>query len=166
MTTYKYVHGAQEVQAELLAYPAKVEQRVVRNSLAAGARVVRDTAKQEVPKRSGRLAKTIRVKTRARDGQVTAGVRVGDLKQGVFYAHMVLGGTQPHAIPIRRAKALAVGQGVSGSQVVPRRSVQHPGAKADDFMGRAKASIPRALEVIVQRAKALIDKLNQEVMAR
>lgn len=161
MSNYRYVKGAQEVQAELLAYPAKVEQRVVRNAMAAGARVVRDTAKAEVPRRSGKLAGTIRVKTKARKGQVTAGVRVGDVKKGVFYTHFVLGGTKAHSIVAKRGKGLAVGAG--GGAVVPRRSVQHPGAKANNFMERAKAAIPRALDTVIDRAKALLDKLNREV---
>lgn len=159
MSQYRYVNGAQEVQAQLLAYPAKVEQRVVRNALAAGARVVRDAAKAEAPVRSGKLRGSIRVSTKARKGQVTAGVRVGNLKTGVFYAHMVLGGTKPHSIVPRRGKGLRVGN-------VPRRRAEHPGAKPNDFMGRAKSSIGRALEVIVDRARALIDKLNKEVMGK
>lgn len=159
MSQYRYVNGAQEVQAQLLAYPAKVEQRVVRNALAAGARVVRDAAKAESPVRSGKLRGSIRVSTKARKGQVTAGVRVGNLKTGVFYAHMVLGGTKPHSIVPRRGKGLRVGN-------VPRRRAEHPGAKPNDFMGRAKSSIGRALEVIVDRARALIDKLNKEVMGK
>lgn len=156
MSNYRYVKGAQEVQAELLAYPAKVEQRVVRNALAAGARVVRDAARAEVPVRSGKLRRSIRVSTKARKGQVTAGVRVGNLKTGVFYAHMVLGGTQSHNIVPRRGKGLKYADNI-------RRSIIHPGAKPDDFMGRAKGSIGRALDVIVERARELIDKLNQEV---
>lgn len=159
MSQYRYVNGAQEVQTELLAYPAKVEQRVVRTALAAGARVVRDAAKAEAPVRSGKLRGSIRVSTRARKGQVTAGVRVGNLKTGVFYSHMVLGGTKPHSIVPRRGKGLRVGN-------VPRRRAEHPGAKPNDFMGRAKSSIGRALEVIVDRARALIDKLNKEVMGK
>lgn len=159
MSQYRYVNGAQEVQAELLAYPAKVEQRVVRTSLAAGARVVRDAAKAEVPVRSGKLRGTIRVSTRARKGQVTAGVRAGDAKRGVFYAHMVAGGTKSHNIVPRRGKGLKYGENF-------RRSIIHPGAKPNDFMGRAKSSIGRALEVIVDRARALIDKLNKEVMGK
>ncbi|HBH37617.1 MAG TPA: hypothetical protein DDX06_04450 [Curvibacter sp.] len=158
MSNYRYVNGAQEVQAQLLAYPAKVEQRVVRNALAAGARVVRDAAKAEAPVRSGKLRGSIRVSTKARKGQVTAGVRVGNLKTGVFYAHMVLGGTKPHSIVPRRGKGLKVGN-------VPRRRAEHPGARPDDFMGRAKSSIGRALDTIVERARALIDKLNQEITA-
>lgn len=156
MSNYRYVNGAQEVQAELLAYPPKVEQRVVRAALAAGARVVRDSAKAETPVRSGKLRGSIRVSTKARKGQVTAGVRVGNLKTGVFYAHMVLGGTQPHSIVPRRGKGLKVGN-------VPRRRADHPGAKPNDFMGRAKGSIGRALDVIVERARTLIDKLNVEI---
>lgn len=159
MSNYRYVSGAQEVQAELLAYPAKVEQRVVRTSMAAGARVVRDAAKAEVPVRGGKLRSSIRVSTKARHGKVTAGVRVGDIKSkdGAFYAHMVLGGTKPHSlVPRKGGKGLRIGN-------VVRRAVQHPGAKANDFMGRAKTAIPRALDVIVERARALIDKLNKEV---
>ena len=159
MTTYTYVKGAQEVQAELLAYPAKVEAKVVRQSLAAGARVVRDAAKADVPRRSGLLAQSIRVKTKVKNGRAVAGVRVGNRKTGVFYAHMVLGGTKAHTIRAKKSKGLSLFGGLL------RRKVQHPGAKANNFMERSKTAIPRALDVIIDRAKGLIDKLNREVEA-
>jgi len=157
MSEYRYVKGAQEVQAELLAYPAKVEAKVVRNALAAGARVVRDDARTHVPRRRGLLAQSIRVKTRVRNGQASAGVRVGNRKTGVFYAHMVLGGTKAHKIVARKAKGLKLlGGGL-------RTAIMHPGAKANNFMDRARASIPRALDTIISRARVLVDKLNREV---
>lgn len=161
MSSYTYVKGAQEVQAQLLAYPAKVEAKVVRASLAAGARVIRDIARAEVPRRKGLLAGSIRVKSRVKNGQATAGVRVGNLKTGVFYAHMVLGGTRAHRITVRKAKSLRLG-GLTAN-VVTRKSVQHPGAKANNFMDRSKAAIPRALDTIIARAEALAEKLNREV---
>jgi len=127
MSQYQYVKGAQEVQAELLAYPAKVEAKVVRAALAAGARVVRDTAKGEVPTRSGKLAKSIRVKSSTKNGRATAGVRVGNLKQGVFYAHMVLGGTKPHKISVKKAHALRLGP--LGANITTARACNTPAPK-------------------------------------
>lgn len=160
MSTHRYVKGAQEVQAELLAYPAKVEQKVTRNSMAAGARLVRDAARAEVPVRSGKLRGTIRVATRAKkDGVTTAGIRVGDRKKGIFWRHFVLGGTKPHVIVAKRGKGLKV-----GNLQVSR--VQHPGAKPNNFIERAKGAIPRALDAIVEHARVLIDKLNKEVMGK
>lgn len=156
MPTYRHVKGADEVIAALQAYPAKVEARVVRNALAAGARVVRNAARAEVPVRTGRLAKSIRTTSRVRNGKAIAGVRVGDKDKGVFYTHFVLGGTKPHSLVAKKGKGLRIGNTV-------RKSVDHPGARANDFMGRAKASIPRAIDTIIERARVLTDKLNKEV---
>ncbi len=163
MTTYRNVSGSKEVEAELLAYPAKVEVRVVRRSLPVGGRIVRDAMRVEAPAKSGRLRKTIRVKTTLKKGRVTSRVTVGDRKVGVFYAHMVLGGTKAHVIRVRDGtKSLRIG-GVTANFVM-RKSVQHPGAKANNFTDRAKASIPRATDAIFSEARRLTDKLNAELM--
>lgn len=156
MASYQHVKGADEVIAELKAYPAKIQARVVRNALAAGARVVRDAARGEVPVKSGALARSIRVSSRTRKGVSTASVKVGNKAKGVFYGHMVIGGTQAHNILPRKGKGLKFGN-------TYRSSVLHPGARANPFMDRSRASVPRALDVIVERAKELTDKLNAEI---
>lgn len=150
------IQGGAEVQAELLAYPAKVEAKVVRASLRAGAVVLREAIKADAPKRTGALAGTVKVKTKKKGGTLLAGVRVGDKKKGVFYAHMVLGGTKAHSINVKQAKGLNLG-GTS------RKSVQHPGARANPFVDRARSAIPRALDAIIDKAKTLVGKLNKEV---
>jgi hypothetical protein len=50
----------------------------------------------------------------------------------VFYAHMVMGGTKPHIIKARAHGALGFGG-------IVRQVVQHPGAKAQDFLAQANA---------------------------
>lgn len=157
MSQFAHVNGASEVQAELLAYPAKVEARVVRASLRVGAVVMRQAVKAEAPVRSGALASTIKVKTKKKGRTLIAGVRVGDRKKGVFYGHMVMGGTRPHTITVKQAKGLNLGGGAA------RKSVQHPGARANNFVERSRAAIPRALDAIITKARSLVDKLNREV---
>lgn len=163
MSQFKYVKGAQEVQAALLAYPAKVEARVVRQALAAGARVVRDAERAAAPVRSGALRQTIRVSLKKRGKDVVASVKVGNLKKKVFYAHMVLGGTKAHTISVKQSKGLAIG-GV-GANLVTRKKVMHPGAKANDFVAKGRAAVPAAVDAIIPRARQLIDKLNREIGA-
>lgn len=158
MTTYRNLKGADEVVASLRGYPEKFRMRVVRTALSAGSRIIRDAGRAEAPVKSGQLRNTIRStsRSRSRTGKVTASVRVGKKNKGVFYGHMVIGGTQPHNILPKKGKGLKFG-------TTFRRSVIHPGAKANPFMDRAAAQIPRALDAIVDRVKDLTDKLNEEV---
>jgi HK97 gp10 family phage protein len=158
MTTEFAVKGAAEVQRALLDYPAKVEARVVRTALAAGARVVRDAEKAAAPVLSGALRKNIRVTSKLRGRDITVSVKAGNNKKaGVFYAHFVLGGTKPH-VTVKNGKGLSFGG-------LLRKSVQHPGAKANDFAAAGRAAIPAALAAIVARGNELLDKLNQDVEA-
>jgi HK97 gp10 family phage protein len=162
MTDYVSVKGAQEVIDALRGYPAKVEAKVIRTALAAGARVVRDAERAAVPVKTGALRDNIRVSSKSRGGKIVVGAKAGNNKKnGVFYAHFVLGGTKPHTIRVRNAKGLRIG----GIGFVSRRSVQHPGARPNDFAAAGRAAIPAAMDAIIARAKVLIDKLNADVQA-
>jgi hypothetical protein len=124
---YQYVHGLEHELKKLAEFPVKVEQRIVRASLRAGAKKVLQVIVPRVPRVSGDLAATVRVSTRKRGRTISAAVKVGDRKKGVFYAGHVMRGTKPHLISARNQPALTFGG-------VIRRSVQHPGAKAQNFM--------------------------------
>lgn len=75
------------------------------------------------------------------------GVVIGPMGRNAFYRRFVAGGTKPHVIlPKRVGGRLAFGGGFA-------RIVHHPGAKANDFIGRASGRAIdagyRASEVVV-----------------
>lgn len=163
MSELIYVKGAAEIEAVLKTLSAKIEANVVRAALRAGAVVLQKQAKAEAPVgepsgiarnlglKSGALQSTVRVSTFKRGANVMASVKAGDRKKGVFYAHMVEGGTIPHTI---RGKKLLFFNSMF------RKEIKHPGAKAMPFMHDALKLIPQALDAIIARARERLEKLN------
>jgi len=90
------IKGGKELQDLLNTLPVKIERNIMRSALRAGAGVIRDAARKNVNSDTGTLAKSIRVSTRSRRGEVTATV-----KADAFYAHMVEFGTLAHWISVR-----------------------------------------------------------------
>lgn len=87
-------------------------------------------------RRPGDLLRSIRFSSRGyRDGSLYAEVKAGGRR--AFYAHMVEGGTKPHEIRPRDAKALVV----AGRPVA---KIKHPGTRAARFMDRAAQQAGRA----------------------
>ncbi len=118
--------GFAELERFLDELPEKLQAKVARVAMAAGARVIRDEARLVVPKKSGALKRSIRSSSgRARDGQITATIKAGN--KDAFYAHMVEFGTQPHDIRPKKAKALKIGGGYA-------LLMHHPGARPKPFM--------------------------------
>lgn len=124
-TTLTNFKGGKELQDMLNTLPAKLERNVMRSALRQGANVIRDAARDNINDRSGALSKSVRVRTRARRGEVTATVTAGS--KDAYYAHMVEFGTSPHDIPAADGSALDV----AGN---PRANVEHPGAAPHPFM--------------------------------
>jgi len=163
MASYEHVQGVDEVVKCLLEFPVKFEQNIVRGGLRAMAVVVQTFARPLVPVGSGvqhpgasaSLVDTLRVSTRRVGREVIASVKIGDLRKGVFYSRMVLGGTRPHLIRARNQGALRL----AGGLIV--KSVQHPGARANPFLDMAfNASRDRAVQAgfdyVTERTKKLI----------
>lgn len=150
----QYVEGAAEIQRALDALPAKLEANVVRAALRAGAGVIRQQAQANVPVKSGRLKGTLRVSSYRRGSELTVSVKAGNVKKGVFYAHLVEGGTKSHFIKARKGKALAIGVG----HFV--RGVLHPGAKGSGFMARSLSAVDRALAAVTAKARERLAKLQ------
>lgn len=116
MAEFTHVKGLSELHKFLQTLPAKIEQNVMRGALTAGAVPIRDEAKSLAPVaepsrkgkrlyglRRGSLRDSIRTSSsRAKNGRVTAGVKVGgkSKKTGdVFFAHIVeYTGAVPHMI--------------------------------------------------------------------
>ncbi len=150
----EYLYGVETEIQKLKDFPAKVEANVLRGAVRAAAVVVKTAADPLVPRRTGALASTLRVTTSVRKGVALAAVKVGNPKKGVFYAGMVLGGTKPHEIAARTG-------GVLSFLGIARRSVRHPGAKAQPFLDQANAqagqkAIDAAFEYADDRTKRLL----------
>jgi hypothetical protein len=84
------------------------------------------------PFRTGYLREHISARTEASAGQVMV-----VLYTTVPYTRFIIGGTRPHVIEPRNAKALRwIAHSGHGGPVFAKR-VQHPGTKPDDFPARA-----------------------------
>ncbi|MRV72568.1 hypothetical protein GJ700_12705 [Duganella sp. FT92W] len=119
------ITGGRELDAFLQSLPAKVEKNIMRAALRAGANVLKDEAKANVPVQLGALRKSVRVTTGSKAGVVTASVKAGGPK--AWYWRFVEYGTAPHHIGPKNARALAL----AGVVV---RGVEHPGARPQPFM--------------------------------
>jgi hypothetical protein len=124
--SYRHIDGVEGLQARLLQLPAKLEAKILRGALRAGAVVMKKSVDPLIPRRSGRLARTSRVSTRSRHGLVTASAKVGDSR--AYYGHILQRGAQPHAIRARNKPFLHL----QGDVFV--RQVNHPGIRPNPFM--------------------------------
>lgn len=163
MAEYQYVHGVETELKKLMEFPVKVEKLVVRGALRAAAQVVKREVVLRVPVGTGRskwkssplhLRDTVRVSSGVRRGVARASVRIGNRKKGVFYEAMVIRGTKPHIIK-GLGRALAFGGGM-------RASVQHPGAKPNDFMGAANVA---ARDAALEMAFNYADRRLRQIIA-
>lgn len=119
------ITGGAELQKMLSDLPAKIEGRIFRGALRAGAKVIERKAKELAPVRTGKLRDSIKVSTRSRRGRISASIRAGNKKS--FYAQWVEFGTAKHFIKPKESKSLFFA-GVS------KETVDHPGATAKPFM--------------------------------
>lgn len=178
MSTFVHVKGLDELQKFLDALPAKMEANVMRSALRAGAQVIAQEAKANVPVDTGRLRDSIRVTTRSRRGTVYASVKAGskDTKKKVsekrgggisvsyenaWYAHFVEYGTAPHFIGTKFAKGLVLRSNKRATSGFAKRwmnvgvvveGVHHPGSKAKPFMRPAMDSRAQAALLAVGNA--------------
>ncbi|NML61830.1 HK97 gp10 family phage protein [Massilia sp. RP-1-19] len=145
------IKGGKELDAFLRSLPVKVERNIMRAALRAGAAVLRDEARANVPVDSGALRKSIKVSTGFKKGVVRATVKTDP--KIAYYAHMVEYGTKPHLIKVQDSErpinwrltgkrnkltymsmrtinrnALKIGNTFIGPVV------SHPGAKPSPFM--------------------------------
>lgn len=93
------IKGGKELDAFLRSLPVKVERNIMRAALRAGAAVLREEAKANVPVDSGDLRRSIRVTTSFKKGIVRAAVKTDPTI--AFYAQMVEYGTKPHLIKVQ-----------------------------------------------------------------
>ena len=88
---------------------------------------------------SPEIIEMLRGGTPKRTTKLATGWEIKRIRYGIaefvthFYGNFVDKGTRPHVIRARRAKALAVGGG-------RYKSVQHPGARASNFIERLQSA--------------------------
>lgn len=144
------VKGLAEMHRTLQELPVKLERNILRSALVAGARVVANEAKAQVPKDTGELARGIKVSSGTRRGRVTAKVKTTG-PHG-FIAPWLEYGTGAHRIVAKDGGFLLVG----GSFV---KSVEHPGIKPRPFFRPAiDQKQMDAINTVAYRIKARMTK--------
>lgn len=142
------VKGLKELAAFLQTLPVRIEKNVLRGALRAGMSVVKPVAQQGVHSISGKLAKGLKVGTRAKGSTVTANLKATG--PHAFVAHMLeMTGARPHQITPKVAAALSIGGRAY-------RSVSHPGFSKKPFLRpsldrQARAAVIAAAEYMKLR---------------
>lgn len=119
------ITGLAELHKALQELPAKIEGNIMRGAMRAGQKVILDAAKAKAPVKSGALRDSLRIKTRSKNGEVSATLVAGN--KDAYYAHMVEFGTAQHFIKPKKFKSLFFAG-------LAREVVDHPGARPAPFM--------------------------------
>ena len=158
------VEGIDQAIRSLRTIDYNARRRVASAGVRAGNRVFVKAARSAAPKRTGVLAKSIRGSVKldrsagTLRGTVASKATRAQKKKGhdSYYAHMVIGGAKPHAIPKSRRGVIAIGRKVY-------RRVQHPGTRPNPFLEQVATrefnNAVRAFE------KAFGEKLEKEITA-
>jgi HK97 gp10 family phage protein len=120
------IKGGSEVAALIAQLPIEIEQKILRNGLAAGANVIRDEAKSLAPKKSGELADDIKTTRGTGEGYVYAKIRLSG--KHAFLGRFMEYGVAPHQIWARSKESLVI----NGVPIGKR--VWHPGLAPRPFM--------------------------------
>lgn len=151
------ISGGRQLAEFLQRLPVKMEKNVMRAALGAGAAAMRAPAKANVPVKSGKLRRSIKVSTSVKNGWVTAKLKAGG--KLAPHAHLVEYGTRPHKILPKKAGALTVGGNVV-------REVDHPGAKPHPFMRPAfDGYSPAAIAAVAAKVRERLTKAGIDVPA-
>lgn len=149
------VKGLAELQAFLDQLPKKMEANVMRGALRAGANVVKDAAKSNVPVHTGLLREGIKVSTRSRRGVVTASVKATG--KHAYVAKWMEYGTAAHEIVAKKGGSLFLGGFFA-------HAVNHPGARPHPFMRPAlDTQATAAVTAVGEYVKARLDKNGFDV---
>lgn len=137
------IEGDKRLLKKLERLKKSAQKKIIRRGVTAAVRPIRMQAKSDAPKETGQLKKKLTVKVKAyKSGNVFGMVSVANEKDAATgrrpskYLHLVTLGTKPHAI-VPRKKKLLVGTSKTGERTVFGKSVQHPGAKKQDFLTAA-----------------------------
>jgi len=107
MATKQHVAGLKELNKALQQLPDKLQDKAIKNAMAAGARVIRKEAKRLVPVETGTLQESIvvsrTVQQKGRRRTIKGGVVVGIKDEARFYAHLIeYGSSNSSAHPFLR----------------------------------------------------------------
>jgi len=164
------ISGGEELFKALQDFPALLEQKIMRGAMRAGTSVMLHKAQEIVPRAPpsgsnakrysaamGDLMRSLRVRTVARGGKVSATLVAGDKK--AYYAHMVEFGTVAHHIAPKWAKALGFG-------AAELAGVDHPGARANPFMRiTLDSQAAPAVQAVADYVAKRIDKETAKSLA-
>lgn len=154
------ITGGAELARALAEFPLKVEVNMQRGGLRAGAKVIMEDAKSRVPRQTGALRNSIRIKTgKKQDGSPVAYVVAGRSKKkgDPWYAHLVEFGVKRHVIiaggGTKAGKVLAAGARILGEKV------DHPGAVAKPFLRPAlDTKAQSAIDAVANYLRNRIEK--------
>lgn len=141
------ITGGADLDAFLRTLAPNIERNIMRSALAAGARVIRDEARANVPVHLGELKKSVRVTTRSKNGTVSASVKAGSKK--AWYWRFVEFGTAAHEIKPSRMRSMFFAGLFSDL-------IEHPGARARPFMRPA----------LDTQANAALDAVGDQIRKR
>lgn len=167
--------GQQQLFGKLDGLKGSLQRKILRRAVTDAAKVVRDRAKANVPIQSGLLRKSIGTKIKTyKTGVVVAiiGARTGfkrevtvkgprgsytQLRNPVYYAHLVEFGTKPHAL----GKGSTLGwKGKKKSKARSQSGAQHPGTTGQHPLQRAwDQTKDQAVAIMQDRIAAEVRKL-------
>lgn len=166
------VHGAEEAQRALRGLPDKLRSRVLRNALAAGARLVRNAAQAAAPvlvratkrRTPGLLRKSIKVRTSKRDraaGNVGVFVNVKPAGKGQRGAASPLDPYYWRWVEFGRSAGQVKRKVRTKKQLIKRVHVARVGPmKPVGFLRTGAQQLPAAVGVITPAIARGVAKLN------
>lgn len=157
------IAGGKQLAEFLSKLPPRIERNIMRAALRAGARVIANEAKKNVPEKLGNLKRSIRTDSTRVKGGVQATAKAGGRSGGknknksAFYAQFVEYGTAAHPITAKKKKLLTFI--AKDGRLVKKFQVDHKGAKAKPFMRPAFDA--KGGEAVDAVAKAIRERLTQ-----
>lgn len=153
MSENKFI-GFEDLEFYLKTFAPRIEKRILKTSLSAGAIVIKKEAKKNAPRKTGTLRKAIKHK-RLKSHVPTVRIFVdkgNKAKNDGWYAHIIEGGAKAHKITPRRGKGLSI-----GDRVV--KEIDHPGITAKPFMEPSfNSKYKEAIKAIGKSMAELIEK--------
>jgi len=165
------VTGGKDIAAALTALGKKIESQAVRSGLTAAAAVIRDEARTRAPKKTGKMAKSIKTGSsrKNQDGSYSVTVRLGG--EHAFIGFFREYGVAAHLIARTGAKEgrVAVKKAAEGKGKITNRAmkigdqfvsgiIHHPGHAAHPFMRPAlDAKAGEAVEAFRKKIIAVVE---------
>jgi HK97 gp10 family phage protein len=151
-----HISGGKELGQFLQSLPLKIEKNIMRAALRAGARVIANEAKLNVPIQDGDLKRSIRTGSNAKKCKVEAYAKAGDKK--AWYYRFVEFGTAAHIIKGKNGGMLRFM--AKDGKAIQTLQVSHPGAIAKPYMRPALDS--KSGEAVMAVSNKIRERLTQE----